>query len=102
MLLAIIYLPFLAFSPILLVAAVMFCIPGGFIIVLGVAYMLAMELVGLVWVAARRCWRTRHKSRMPMRHGGAWRNPLWTANQPSRLKTATQSAAAQRDDRAQF
>ena len=102
MLLLVLYLPFLALSPILLVAAILFCIPGGFIIVLGVAYLLAMELAGLVGMAARRRWRTTHANRMPMRHGGAWRRPRSTANPANRLETATQSAAAQTHDRARF
>ena len=102
MLLVILYLPFLAFSPILLVAAVMFCIPGGFIIVLGVAYLLAMELVGLVGQAARRRWRRTHTNRMPIRHGEARRNPRSTADHGIRLEPTTQSAAAQRYNRVRF
>jgi hypothetical protein len=102
MLLAILYLPFLVLSPILLVAAVLFCIPGGFIIVLGVAYLLGLELAGLVGRAARRRWRTTHARRMPMRHVGAWRSPRSTVDQARRLESATQTAAAQRHGRAQL
>lgn len=62
--LAILYLPFLALSPILVVVAVVFVvIPGGFIIVLGGAYFLSVELVGLVGLAAARRWRTTHTNR---------------------------------------
>ena len=96
MLLVILYLPFLALSPLLLVAAVMFCIPGGFIIVLGGAYLLAIELVGLVGQAAGRRWGRTHTNRMPMRHGRARRNRRSTADQPSRLEPTTQAAAVQR------
>lgn len=83
MFLVFIYAPFLVFAPLLLVLGVVFVVvPGGFIIVLGGAYIVFAELVGLLGIGLRERRRT-NTAHIPL-------------EPEARLSTARASRQAQR------